>query len=146
MASSDDKTSLLSDEVSIESPKENIHSEKQHARPIYLAYKRRWYILMVFTAASLFTNILWNQWPPIQETCRLVFWWTDRSVLIIGILSALGSLFALIPTAWIIRTQGLCNLLLVYLIYIGHLFTLDLLQQIHGFVVMFFKLQTKARR
>ena len=98
----DDQSRLVSDGSVSENPNESASPSK----PAYRVYKRRWFILTLFTAANLFTNVLWNDWPPIQETCRLVFWWTDRSVLVIGILNSIGSLLALMPAAWIIKHQG----------------------------------------
>ena len=77
-------------------------------------YKRRWYILMVFTLLNAVGNIIWNTWPPIQETCQLVFHWTDTNVLIIGALQALGSIISVVPSSWLLDTKGkfhfTCNL------------------------------------
>ncbi|KAJ7391006.1 hypothetical protein OS493_021026 [Desmophyllum pertusum] len=70
-------------------------------------YKRRWYILIIFTLLNTTGNILWNTWPPIQETCQLVFGWDKTNVLIIGALQALGSIISIVPSAWLLDTKGL---------------------------------------
>ena len=69
-------------------------------------YKRRWYILMLFTLLNATGNILWNTWPPVQETCQLVFGWDKTNVLIIGALQALGSIISIVPSAWLLDTKG----------------------------------------
>lgn len=70
-------------------------------------YKRRWYILFIFTLLNTTGNILWNTWPPIQETCQLVFGWDKKNVLIIGALQAVGSIISIVPSAWLLDTKGL---------------------------------------
>ena len=69
-------------------------------------YKRRWYILMLFTLLNATGNILWNTWPPVQETCQLVFGWNKTNLLIIGALQALGSIISIVPSAWLLDTKG----------------------------------------
>lgn len=69
-------------------------------------YKRRWYILALFTLLNTAGNILWNTWPPIQETCQLVFGWTKTNVLIIGAVQAVGSIISVVPSSWLLDTKG----------------------------------------
>ena len=69
-------------------------------------YKRRWYILFIFTLLNTTGNILWNTWPPIQETCQLVFGWDKTNVLTIGALQAVGSIISIVPSAWLLDTKG----------------------------------------
>lgn len=70
-------------------------------------YKRRWYILFIFTLLNTTGNILWNTWPPIQETCQLVLGWDKTNVLIIGALQAVGSIISIVPSAWLLDTKGI---------------------------------------
>lgn len=72
-------------------------------------YKRRWYILFIFTLLNTTGNILWNTWPPIQETCQLVFGWDKTNVLTIGALQAVGSIISIVPSAWLLDTKGELN-------------------------------------
>lgn len=76
-------------------------------------YKRRWYILMIFTLLNATGNILWNTWPPVQETCQLVFGWDKKNVLIIGALQALGSIISIVPSAWLLDTKGELFIMLI---------------------------------
>ena len=69
-------------------------------------FKRRWYILFIFTLLNTTGNILWNTWPPIQETCQLVLGWDKTNVLIIGALQAVGSIISIVPSAWLLDTKG----------------------------------------
>lgn len=83
-----------------------IDKESEQLNDSIRVYRRRWYILAVFTSLNGVGNIIWNTWPPIQETCQLVLYWTDTNVLIIGALQALGSIISVIPSSWLLDTKG----------------------------------------
>lgn len=72
----------------------------------YKVYSQRWYILILFTLFNATANLLWNTWPPVQETCQLVFGWTKTNVLVIGALQAVGSILSVVPSSWFIDTKG----------------------------------------
>lgn len=69
-------------------------------------YPQRWYILGLFTLFNATANLLWNTWPPVQETCQLVFGWDKKNVLIIGALQAVGSILSVVPSSWFLDTKG----------------------------------------
>ena len=96
------ESSALIEPTSEQSTKENEPLSTVNIR----VYKRRWYILAVFTSLNAVGNIIWNTWPPIQETCQLVLHWTELNVLIIGALQALGSIISVLPSAWLLDTKG----------------------------------------
>ncbi|RMX51799.1 hypothetical protein pdam_00011630, partial [Pocillopora damicornis] len=70
-------------------------------------YKRRWYVLFVFTVTSMVSNMMWNTWGPIQRSCRLVFGWEKWTVLLLSSLGAIGPIMGAFPSTWLMDTKGL---------------------------------------
>lgn len=43
-------------------------------------YKRRWYMLFLFSTIGLWQGIVWNTWGPISDSAKLVFGWRDAEI------------------------------------------------------------------
>ena len=69
-------------------------------------YKRRWYVLFVFTLTSIVSNFMWNTWGPIQRPCRLVFGWERWTVLLLSSFGAIGPILGAFPSTWLMDTKG----------------------------------------
>ena len=69
-------------------------------------YKRRWYVLFVFTMTSIVSNLMWNTWGPIQRPCRLVFGWERWTILLLSSLGAIGPILGAFPSTWLMDTKG----------------------------------------
>ena len=69
-------------------------------------YKRRWYILFVFTLTSIVSNLMWNTWGPIQRPCRVVFGWETWTVLLLSSFGSIGPILGFIPSTWLMDTKG----------------------------------------
>ena len=70
-------------------------------------YKRRWYVLFVFSVTSMVSNMMWNTWGPIQRSCRLVFGWEKWTVLLLSSLGAIGPIMGAFPSTWLMDTKGI---------------------------------------
>ena len=70
-------------------------------------YKRRWYVLFVFTAEAFIYNLAWNTWGPVQEPSKVAYGWTDFNVLLITSWSAIGLLATSFPLTWLMDSKGL---------------------------------------
>ena len=71
-------------------------------------YKRRWYVLFVFTAEAFIYNMAWNTWGPIQEPSKVAFGWTDFNILLLTSWAAIALLATSVPLCWLMDTKGLC--------------------------------------
>ena len=71
-------------------------------------YKRRWYVLFVFTAEALIYNMAWNTWAPIQEPCKIAFGWTDFDLLLLTSWAAISLILTSAPFTWLMDTKGWC--------------------------------------
>ena len=69
-------------------------------------YKRRRYILFVFTLTSIVSNLMWNTWGPIQRPCRVVFGWETWTVLLLSSFGSIGPILGFIPSTWLMDTKG----------------------------------------
>ena len=72
----------------------------------YVADKKRWYLLSLHIFAGIMSTMMWNMWPPIQETCQLVFNWTDENILLIGVITSFTGAVFLIPCSWLLNRKG----------------------------------------
>lgn len=44
------------------------------------SYKRRWYILFLFSLLCFLQNLVWNTWSPLAESVGLALGWTNADV------------------------------------------------------------------
>ncbi|XP_071103143.1 solute carrier family 49 member 4 homolog [Haliotis cracherodii] len=85
------------------------------------SYKRRWYVLVVFSLAGFLQAGVWNVFGPIAQSAKAVFGWTDANI---GMLNNWGNIMYVVfmfPMAWMMDVKGLrismlcCAVLLVFL-------------------------------
>ncbi|XP_046573338.1 solute carrier family 49 member 4 homolog [Haliotis rubra] len=83
-------------------------------------YKRRWYVLVVFSYAALLQTAVWNTFGPIAQSAEAVFGWSDANI---GMLNNWGNIVyvvSMFPVAWLMDVKGLrvsmllCSVLLVF--------------------------------
>jgi hypothetical protein len=72
----------------------------------FKTYKRRWYILTMYTAIALVCNMDWNTWGPIAEPCKIVFGWRNWQVLFLSSWAAISIILSAGPSTWIMDKKG----------------------------------------
>jgi FLVCR family MFS transporter len=72
----------------------------------FKVYKRRWYVLFVFTAEAFIYNLTWNTWGPIQEPSKVAFGWTDFDLLLLSSWTAIALLATSLPLTWLMDSKG----------------------------------------
>ncbi|XP_068673644.1 solute carrier family 49 member 4 homolog [Montipora foliosa] len=70
-------------------------------------YKRRWYVLTVYTAQAVIFNMTWNTWSPIQKPCKISFGWTDFDLLLLSSWAPIAYLVTSAPLTWLMDRKGL---------------------------------------
>ncbi|XP_046358742.2 solute carrier family 49 member 4 homolog isoform X1 [Haliotis rufescens] len=71
------------------------------------SYKRRWYVVLVFSYAALLQAAVWNCFGPIAQSAEAVFGWTDAEI---GMLNNWGNIVYIVfmvPVAWLMDVKGL---------------------------------------
>ena len=86
-------------------------STESITRVHFKVYKRRWYVLFVFTAQAFIFNMAWNTWGPIQEPSKVAFDWTDFDLLLLSSWAAIALIATSLPLTWLMDSKGLCFLL-----------------------------------
>ena len=69
-------------------------------------YKRRWFILIVYSINAILQSLIWNTWGPIEATARAVYKWDDY---VIDLMSAWGGIafcISMVPFAWLMDVKG----------------------------------------
>jgi len=65
-------------------------------------YKRRWYILMLFSMLALYNCTVWNTWGPVADTVQMVYpGWDDSTVSLLANWGPIAFLVFLLPTLYI---------------------------------------------
>lgn len=70
-------------------------------------YKRRWYILVVFSIVASLNNLIWNTWGPIQGTSQVVFDWDSTTITLLADWGPISFVVAVVPMCWLMDVKGL---------------------------------------
>ena len=70
-------------------------------------YKRRWYILFVFSMIAFVQGGIWNTWGPIAAASEEAFGWTDADIALYANWGPIAYLVATFPFAWLIDVKGM---------------------------------------
>ena len=71
-------------------------------------YKRRWYILAVFSVVAALNNLIWNTWGPIQGTSQVVFGWDSTTITLLADWGPISFVLAVVPMCWLMDVKGKC--------------------------------------
>ena len=69
-------------------------------------YKRRWYMLFVFSMIAFVQGGIWNTWGPIAASSEEAFGWSDADIALFANWGPIAYLIATFPFAWIIDVKG----------------------------------------
>lgn len=89
-------------------------------------YKRRWYILVVFSIVASLNNLIWNTWGPIQGTSQVVFYWDSTTITLLADWGPISFVVAVVPMCWLMDVKGKLNA--AYLVRFLKLFPVVLLR------------------
>ena len=112
----DESCSLIQGHIANKNPQlddDNTDLPSRNAKKCKV-YKRRWYILFVFTLTSIVSNFMWNTWGPIQRPCRVVFGWETWTILLLSSFGAIGPILGFIPSTWLMDTEGTIRLVVLH--------------------------------
>lgn len=99
----------IGDQVTIHHNYNSIHSDPLTAsqQSVQCAvYKRRWYILFIFTCMSFMQGAMPNVWTVIAQSVEPAFGWSDATISLMMNWVYVTYLIAMGPAAWIIDNKG----------------------------------------
>ncbi|KAL9988621.1 hypothetical protein ACROYT_G003087 [Oculina patagonica] len=87
----------------------------------FKVYKRRWYILLMYSICSAVNAVKWNAWSPIQGTSQVVFGWSNTTITLLVAWGPIVYLVVFLPVSWLMDAKGVraATLLMATLNFIG---------------------------
>ncbi|XP_046553132.1 solute carrier family 49 member 4 homolog [Haliotis rubra] len=84
-------------------------------------YKRRWYMLVVFSLMSGTQSFVWNTWSPISTSSEVAFGWNDGVISLMANWGPITYFIGMPIFAWMLDMKGLrvSSLLSMFLIAAG---------------------------
>lgn len=73
----------------------------------YKSYKRRFYIVLLFSLISFSQYCAWNTFGPIATTAKMVFGWTNTQVAILASMDPITYLCSMLFFSWMMDEKGL---------------------------------------
>jgi hypothetical protein len=71
------------------------------------SYKRRFYILLVFSLSAFAQYCAWNAFGPIAGTVKAVFGWGNAEIALLASLDPITYLLTMIFFSWLMDVKGL---------------------------------------
>ncbi|XP_037081757.1 LOW QUALITY PROTEIN: solute carrier family 49 member 4 homolog [Pollicipes pollicipes] len=70
-------------------------------------YKRRWYILAVYSALGFMQCAIWNTWGPITEAALVAFpGWGELTISVLTNVALIGFIVFMAPYCWLLDKKG----------------------------------------
>lgn len=73
----------------------------------------RWYLLSVVSLHCCLQNAVWAEFPPIAQSAKLVYDWTDSDINMSLNYGNIGTIVLLLPMIWIVFAKGMRTALLL---------------------------------
>ena len=70
-------------------------------------FRRRWYILFIFSMSALVWNAVWSTWGPIAQSAKQAYDWTDADIAMFTWLGNAPFLVTMFPIAYLMDVKGL---------------------------------------
>jgi len=74
----------------------------------FKSYKRRFYILLLFSVIGFSQYCAWNTYGPIATTTKLVFDWTNTEIAFLASMDPITYLCTMLFFSWMMDEKGIC--------------------------------------
>ncbi|XP_019633517.1 PREDICTED: disrupted in renal carcinoma protein 2 homolog [Branchiostoma belcheri] len=71
-------------------------------------YRRRWYILALYSILAGTQGSLWNTWGPISDSAKFVFDWEDSDIALLTNWGPIAYMVLAVPVSWLMDVKGFC--------------------------------------
>ena len=83
-------------------------ANKPQSRERLGVYKRRWYILILFSFTAFTQGATWNTWAPIADTVKAVLpGWTNADIGLLTNWGPIAYIITAVPFSWLMDVKGL---------------------------------------
>ena len=73
-------------------------------------YKRRWYILTIFSLIAGVQAAAWNTWGPITGSAEDVFGWSDGTIALLENWGPIAYIVSFLFFSWLMDVKGMLGL------------------------------------
>ncbi|BFZ22822.1 hypothetical protein BsWGS_25861 [Bradybaena similaris] len=70
-------------------------------------YKKRWYLLLLFSVSAMLWNAVWSTWGPIAQSAKDVYQWTDADIAMFIWLGNIPFLLTMFPCSYLMDVKGM---------------------------------------
>jgi len=71
--------------------------------PHIAVYKRRWYILLIFSLVAILQDTVWNTWGPIDHTAIFLYGWSHDLIALFANYGSILYIVAFIPAVYVLE-------------------------------------------
>ena len=75
-----------------------------------VVYKRRWYIMLLFSLIALNQTSVWNTWNPLTQSVQLAFNWTISDVALLANWGCITYVLSMPFFSWMMDVKGWLSL------------------------------------
>ena len=73
----------------------------------FQVYKRRWFILGVFSLIACWQDLIWNTFGPIDNSIKYAYQWTDSTIAMFANWGTITFVMIVFPFCYLMETKGL---------------------------------------
>ena len=97
---------LLLINIHLPQVRNNSHLFSRDLKEKYKTYRRRWFVLGVFSMACFLQAAIWNTWGPITQSAEVVFGWEDSQIGMLANWGNIAYIFTVFPACYFMDTKG----------------------------------------
>ncbi|CAG5131645.1 unnamed protein product [Candidula unifasciata] len=76
-------------------------------------YKKRWYLLLLFSLSAMLWNAVWSTWGPIAQSAKDVYHWSDSDIAMFIWLGNIPFLLTMFPCSYLMDVKGMRTAMIV---------------------------------
>ena len=85
---------------------EELLSQHQDGRLNITVYKRRWYVLLVFSVMGASQTAVWNTWAPLAQSAKVAFGWNTGVIALQENWGSVTYICSVLVCTWLIDVKG----------------------------------------
>jgi len=76
-------------------------------------FKRRWYILLLFSLVYVMQSTIWNTWGPLAQSAKIAFGWSLDEIALLTNWGCIMYVSSMVFFSWLMDVKGMLCFLLI---------------------------------
>ena len=72
-----------------------------------MTYKKRWYILLLYSMMAFTQANNWNTWGPIATSAKFAYGWNNGMIALLAAWGPVLFMLTIFPFSWLMTTKGI---------------------------------------